>query len=72
MKLFTIFTLLLTFIFTANASTMMLDNSQSEDARMCQVFEKKVNDYMTDMRDDKYAKATLESYQNRAKLYCSK
>jgi len=47
------------------------DNTQ-EDNRLCKVFSNKVQMYKKNMRKDEYAKTTLQSYEKRAQLYCSK
>ena len=45
---------------------------QAERARLCKLFTQKAIDYKKTMRDDKLAYVTLESYKNRASIYCSK
>lgn len=47
------------------------ETEQKSDAKMCKMFEKKIEDYKSHMRHDAYAKATLQSYQERAKAYCA-
>ncbi|QOP40305.1 hypothetical protein [Sulfurimonas marina] len=42
------------------------------DAALCKVFQEKIKVYKEKMRDDAYAKTTLESYKKRAKIYCTK
>ena len=44
--------------------------SRKEDARLCNVFTKKVKKYESTMRDDSLAKATLVSYKQRMSAYC--
>jgi len=39
---------------------------------MCKIFKKKIVDYEKKMRNDEYAKVTLQSYKHRAKIYCTK
>ncbi|MDF1874363.1 hypothetical protein JHD48_01290 [Sulfurimonas sp. SAG-AH-194-I05] len=43
-----------------------------KDAKLCKLFQKKAHLYEKTMREDIYAKKTLESYQLRAELYCIK
>jgi len=43
-----------------------------EHNRLCKVFNDKVVTYQKDMRDDRLAKVTLESYKKRADYFCSK
>jgi hypothetical protein len=40
--------------------------------RLCKIFKNKVIRYQKDMRDDSYAQATLNSYEKRAKQFCTK
>ena len=40
--------------------------------RLCKLFTQKAKAYKLHMRDDTYAKATLASYEKRAKVFCSK
>jgi len=44
----------------------------NENARLCKVFTQKANEYKKTIRKDKLAQKTLESYENRAKTYCTK
>lgn len=67
--------LVLSMIVTSSsfASSFNMSSSVSnEKERLCGVFQEKVSTYGQTMRDDEYAKQTLKSYENRAKLYCSK
>lgn len=43
-----------------------------ENARLCQIFTKKVEKYENYIREDTLAKASLESYKHRAELFCKK
>ncbi|QOR61477.1 hypothetical protein ACM66Z_08545 [Sulfurovum sp. ST-21] len=43
-----------------------------ENARLCKLFTEKVQKYQATMRDDRLAKTTLASYEQRASLFCSK
>lgn len=44
--------------------------SSSENARLCNIFTKKVKTYESTMRDDSLAVATLVSYKKRMNTYC--
>jgi len=44
----------------------------NEGPRLCKIFNKKAFEYEKDMRDDKLAKITLDSYKKRANIFCSK
>ncbi len=44
----------------------------TENARLCKMFTKKVEDYKSTMRDDDLAISTLASYEHRAAIYCKK
>jgi len=44
--------------------------SRKENARLCNVFTKKVKTYESTMRDDSLAEATLVSYKQRMSAYC--
>ncbi|WP_457746389.1 hypothetical protein [Sulfurimonas sp.] len=69
MRLFIITLMLLTL--TLNLEAMQTTNSKY-DARLCKVFQTKILNYEKNMRDDAYAKTTLESYKKRAKIFCTK
>lgn len=43
-----------------------------ENDRLCKLFTKKVEIYKKNMRKDLLAKASLASYEQRAKLFCKK
>lgn len=43
-----------------------------ENERLCSLFKKKVEIYRKNMREDVLAKASLESYEHRAELFCKK
>ena len=45
--------------------------SKKENARLCNVFTKKVKRYESTMRDDSLAEATLVSYKQRVSAYCN-
>lgn len=42
-----------------------------EDERLCNIFQKKVEEYKKNMREDELAYTTLESYKKRAQIFCS-
>lgn len=43
-----------------------------KNERLCKLFQQKIVSYQKDMRNDDYAKATLASYEKRAKMFCGK
>lgn len=43
-----------------------------EDERLCGIFLTKMTNYKKNMREDEPASTTLESYQKRAEIFCSK
>ena len=43
-----------------------------EDERLCKIFIKQLDNYKKNMRDDELAQTTLESYEKRTKIFCSK
>lgn len=73
-KLMVMITLLFGMILSANTGDMFANaqKSQLENEAMCKLFKAKAETYKIKMRDDKYATATLKSYQNRADYYCAK
>lgn len=44
----------------------------AEHVRLCKLYNQKINMYQKNMRDDAFAKATLNSYKKRAAYFCSK
>ena len=48
------------------------ESKRADYERLCKIFKQKVIDYKKTMRDDAYARATLESYQKRAEIFCKK
>jgi len=48
------------------------ESKKADYERLCKIFKQKVIDYKKTMRDDAYARATLESYQKRAEIFCKK
>lgn len=69
-KLFLLLTMMFTLSLSASAQIMDKDAEVKSDEAMCKLFEAKAVDYKRTMRDDQYAKATLKSYELRAKQYC--
>jgi len=60
--------LLLTLTITTNLFAK--DNKVKEDKLLCKVFKDKLSTYKYTMRNDKYAKATVKSYEKRVIKYC--
>ncbi|MFK5938515.1 MAG: hypothetical protein QM497_08980 [Sulfurimonas sp.] len=60
-------------ILTLTLTTTIFASTESKnEERLCKVFTNKALSYEKTMRDDAYAKKTLESYESRAASYCSK
>jgi hypothetical protein len=57
--------------FFTNEAEMKTAES-NENARLCEMFRAKVEDYQATMRNDELAAATLESYKQRMSTFCSK
>lgn len=55
--------------FTNDVDTKALE-SEKENARLCEVFKSKVEEYKSTMRKDDLAEATLISYEKRMSSYC--
>jgi hypothetical protein len=53
------------------STTQELDFEQEENKRLCKVFIQKAHAYEENMRDDKLARATLDSYKERVVTHCS-
>jgi hypothetical protein len=43
----------------------------NEQCRLCKIFNDKITYYQKNMRDDEFARATLESYKKRAAYFCA-
>ena len=74
MKKIILIVLISTFAFSGffNESNGDTDKaSKEENARLCQVFTMKAERYKKNMRDDEYAKKTLENYLAKARKFCS-
>jgi hypothetical protein len=65
-------TIILTILTLTLTTTIFASTDSKNDERLCKIFQHKALSYKKTMRDDAYAKKTLESYENRAKSYCSK
>jgi len=48
------------------------NNNNANRSRLCKIFSNKAISYKKHMRNDEYAKKSLESYEARAKFYCNK
>ena len=58
-------------ILTLTLTTTIFASTESKnEERLCKVFKNKALSYKKTMRDDAYAKKTLESYETRAASYC--
>jgi len=67
--------LILSMILSVSSFAMPYKNtsaSHNENGRLCKLFKQKALKYEKTMRSDSYARQTLESYQKRAKIFCSK
>ena len=66
--------MLLSTLLTADTSIFEHKTQQkpkgTDDAALCKLFTDKAIAYEKTMRDDDYAKVTLQSYKHRAALYC--
>lgn len=67
-------TLLYGMILSANSELLTANTpkDQQKNEALCKLFKSKAQAYKVKMRDDKYAAATLKSYQRRADFYCVK
>jgi hypothetical protein len=48
------------------------NNTSTKNERLCKIFQDKALSYEKTMRNDVYATATLESYNKKINLYCTK
>lgn len=65
------------FSLTLAADTTIFEHKVEKPAspdnkRLCELFTDKAEKYQATMRDDEYAQVTLQSYKDRAALYCKK
>ena len=65
-------TILLTILTLTMATGLFASSKTSKDPRLCKIFKEKAETYQKTMRQDAYAQKTLENYQNKTKLFCSK
>ena len=65
-------TILLTIMALSITTGLFAASEATNKERLCKVFKEKVLTYKETMRKDAYAKKTLESYENRRKLFCTK
>lgn len=63
-------TILLTILTITMSTSLFAGSTLQEDARLCKVFKEKAISYKKTMRNDVYAKKTLENYENKSKLFC--
>lgn len=63
---------LVAFLAVIPLSLVASSKESKYDPALCKVFQDKIKAYKKKMRDDSYAKTTLESYKKRAKIYCTK
>ena len=70
----TLLLVLTTIFFTINLSASTNISGVLNNDKLCKLFTEKVKDYKvkTEHRKDIYAIKTLESYEKRANIYCSK
>jgi hypothetical protein len=54
------------------ATLLSAQETSKKDPRLCKIFQDKIVAYEKQMRDDGYAQTTLQSYKDRAKIYCGK
>jgi len=54
-----------------SGTNMKSFKTENEDKRLCKVFIKKAHNYKDTMREDKFSKATLDSYKQRVVSHCS-
>ena len=70
--------LLLSMVLVLNADFFNDQNDEkikeqkAENDRLCKLFTQKVINYKKTMRDDDYARVTLQSYEQRADMFCKK
>ena len=65
----------LLFLVTLAADTSIFERKPEKPANtnneeLCKLFTQKAEEYQKTMRDDGYAQTTLQSYKDRAALYC--
>jgi len=65
-------TIILTILTLTITTSIFASTESRNEERLCKVFQNKALSYKKTMRNDAYAKKTLESYETRAASYCSK
>jgi len=65
-------TILLMILALTITTNIFASTEIKNEERLCKIFQNKALSYKKTMRDDEYAKKTLESYENRADLFCLK
>ncbi len=74
-KVLLLLTALLSFAFASDTSIFEHKTDKPEptdNKEMCRLFTEKATAYEATMRHDEYAQATLQSYKDRAAIYCKK
>jgi len=57
---------------SARGTFEIYEEKKSDAPRLCEVFTTKAELYKKHMRKDAYAKATLDAYNKRARIFCAK
>jgi len=65
-------TILLTILTLLITTNLFASTELKNEERMCEIFQNEVLSYRKTMQNDEYAKKVLESYENRADLFCLK
>ena len=63
-------TILLTILTITMSTSLFAGSAFQKDERLCKVFQEKAISYKKTMRNDAYAQATLQNYENKTKLFC--
>ena len=63
-------TILLTILTLTMTTGLFAGSAFQKDERLCKIFKAKAISYQKTMRDDAYAKKTLQNYENKTKLFC--
>ena len=65
-------TILLTILTLMITTSLFANSAFKKDDRLCKIFQDKALEYKKTMRNDSYAQKTLQNYENKKKLFCSK
>jgi len=65
-------TILLTILTLMITTSLFANSAFKKDDRLCKIFQDKALEYKKTMRNDFYAQKTLQNYENKKKLFCSK